>query len=79
MRTPLAAHQLSNSMSSVSVKKFQPPISSSSARVKPKPVPLTAQVVPSIMRAALRCTESCRYHSAYADEIQLSPKFFVLR
>ena len=31
-------------------KKFHPPIRSRSSRVKPNPVPLTAQLVPNIIR-----------------------------
>ena len=51
---PDVAQAMENSMSSVSRWKGQGPVSSSTARLKRKPVPETAQLVPSRLRAWLR-------------------------
>ena len=62
-----------NSMSSVRVKKFQPPVSRSSSLVNPKPVPLTAQVVPRAIRERFKWADSWIYHRLYPALSQLLP------
>ena len=72
-------HQALNSTSSTSVKNSHPSIRSNRARVKPKPVPVQAQVTPSPIREAFRWALSCRYHMADPAETQLAPGFLEAR
>ena len=54
MISPDVTRSMVNWISSVSRKKFQPPHACSTRRENRKPVPDTAQLLPSAMRAPFR-------------------------
>ena len=60
-------------MSSVSRWNFQPSVLSMTWRLKRKPVPEMAQLVPMSIRELFRYRDSRMNHRAYPAEIQLSP------